>query len=244
MGKRPVSLLITALHGFLGRPSDFDHLGLQNIYAPDLFLTGPDRIDRWAKRFNRTSPKNSVLLGYSMGGRLALHCLLDAPTRYRAAIILAAHPGLSCPHNRSIRRDEDRNWALKFLQEPWAKLMDDWNDQGVLNGCRRVARHEHHYQRRALASCLRHFSLGEQADMSPAISRLELPILWMMPENESIRIKNVALLNPSSEIVLLKRANHRFLFEQPKEVSNIIKNFLFRLYFFNRSRNIIHTFML
>ena len=237
-------LNITALHGFLGRPSDFDHLGLQNLYAPDLFLMGPDRMDRWAKRLNRTSPKNSVLLGYSMGGRLALHCLIDEPTRYRAAIILAAHPGLSGPHERSVRRDEDRNWAQKFRQEPWAELMDDWNGHGVLNGCHRIARREHHYQRSALASCLRYFSLGEQADLSLEISLLELPILWMMPENESIRIKNVVLLNPSSEIVLLKRANHRFLFEQPREVSSIIKNFLSRLYFFNRSRNIIHTFML
>lgn len=58
--------LIACLHGFLGQPADWDFLRASfEIVAPDLFAGEP-------------IPAADVLVGYSMGGRLALHALLDA----------------------------------------------------------------------------------------------------------------------------------------------------------------------
>ena len=52
----------------------------------------------------RKSERQPVLLGYSMGGRLALHALLDENPPWRAAVIVGAHPGLESEGERIARR--------------------------------------------------------------------------------------------------------------------------------------------
>ena len=45
-----------------------------------------------------------ALLGYSMGGRLALHALLDEPHPWQAAVIVSADPGSENEADRISRR--------------------------------------------------------------------------------------------------------------------------------------------
>jgi pimeloyl-ACP methyl ester carboxylesterase len=63
--------MITALHGFLGLPSDWAFLG------PDVRA-----VDLWHEEI---PPEGDVLLGYSMGGRLALQLLGARASRPPAA---------------------------------------------------------------------------------------------------------------------------------------------------------------
>ena len=48
-----------------------------------------------------------ALLGYSMGGRLALHALLEKDHPWQAAVIISAHPGLESEPERADRRASD-----------------------------------------------------------------------------------------------------------------------------------------
>ena len=93
-------VLIRTLPGFLGLPSDFD------------FLPWP-----------HSATAGDVLLGYSMGGRLALELLQRE--RFAKAVIISA--GLNVPDPARVARDEE--WARRFESEEWSSLMRAWNAQ-------------------------------------------------------------------------------------------------------------------
>lgn len=217
---------IVALHGFLGTNKDFKSLALPQIIAPPLHAFACSDFSSWAARFNRALPKKSVLMGYSMGGRLALHCLINHPNQFAAAIILAAHPGLRSHKEREVRYAHDHAWSTKFHTTPWPELMTAWNQQQTLSSSPIIVRHEHDFSRAWLAHCLRHFSLGKQADLSTAINQLSVPILWLSPQDESQRVKDLSFRHPLSEMIMIKEGGHRFMFASPNLVSDTIRNFL------------------
>lgn len=216
---------ITALHGFLGHPNDFKVLNLENLQAPNIFLSEPCPLEKWAARFNATISKKTALLGYSMGGRLALHCLLAQPDLYSCAIIVAAHPGLKFEAQRSKRAEQDLAWARKFKTMAWAELMTEWEAMPALKTSIPISRREENYHRPSLASAMRYFSLGSQSYLVPAINSLNIPILWLAPKSESANIEGLKFSHPLSQLVILN-GGHRFIFEKPVLATKLIVQFL------------------
>src|SRR3989304_3537640 len=53
--------------------------------------------------FDQLGVEQTVLLGYSMGGRLALHLALAAPERIAALFLESASPGIDDPTERAAR---------------------------------------------------------------------------------------------------------------------------------------------
>jgi len=217
---------ITALHGFLGQAKDFDVLNL-NIKALDIFRTQPDSLTNWSRRLNSNLAPNNILMGYSMGGRLALHCLLnDNHKKIKAAIILAAHPGLEFMHQRIKRYEADRRWARRFIHEPWDKLIRDWETQEILQNSPQIIRDEKNFERHNLACALSYFSLSAQDYLVPKINQLDLPILWLEAQEESAKIRKLRLKNKSSRIYYMPHGGHRFMMAEPKATSKLIRKFL------------------
>lgn len=220
---------IVALHGFLGVPNDFKQLALNNVIAPSIYNFPMTTFVQWAKRFNRSLPKSCIMMGYSMGGRLALHCLLQNPQQFKAAIIIAAHPGLSNDKQKLDRVRGDYEWGERFKFLPWKELISSWNQNGVLQSSYPINRREEDYSRTSLAHCLRYFSLGKQQAVSHQISQLSMPILWLAPKEESERVTEITFKNPYSELVFFSEGGHRFIFEKPDVVSDKIRRFLFKI---------------
>lgn len=124
-----------ALHGFTGCGSDFDCL---RHFFPDTFWDTPDLhgsnapenfsalLAQLAERFNtipETLPR--TLLGYSMGGRIALHLalLLSEKKAFRKndrLVLISASPGLAGEDERTARRKHDAALAEKILASPSA----------------------------------------------------------------------------------------------------------------------------
>jgi 2-succinyl-6-hydroxy-2,4-cyclohexadiene-1-carboxylate synthase len=213
---------IHALHGFLGAPNDWVDLSLPNLHRCDLYANGKPAqefgLKDWAKLFNLSvAQQEGILMGYSLGGRLALHALLDKPECWRAAIIISAHPGLSSTQVKQERRKEDERWAERFLNEPWDKLMKAWNERAVFAGKSYVSeRLEQNYNRLDLANTLRHWSLSTQDDLLPEIKKLDIPILWVAGELDS-RYATIAstlsLRHPQSKIWIAPGSGHRVPWE-------------------------------
>src|SRR5688572_14927036 len=120
--------MIRTLSGFLGRPEDWD------------FLPWP-----------HDPEEGEILLGYSMGGRLALQLLQQQS--FRCAVIVSA--GLNAPDAERRRRDEE--WARRFEIEEWSALMQAWSAQPVFGG-HVMPRREADYDRAELARQLRDYS--------------------------------------------------------------------------------------
>lgn len=179
--------------GFLGLPSDFNFL-----------------------------PKVSakVLLGYSMGGRLALDRLQSE--RYDKAVIISA--GLNAPD--PARRLRDEEWARRFESEEWASLMRDWNAQAVFGG-HVVERNERDYDRRELARQLREWSPAVLPP--PRLEEIATPILWIAGERDAkyvdIAIEAVERL-PDAELWICPDAGHRVPWEQPERFVARLRAFL------------------
>jgi 2-succinyl-6-hydroxy-2,4-cyclohexadiene-1-carboxylate synthase len=106
------------LHGFLGSPQDWDgviqHLPEYSCKA----LSYPFQI-----------PSGSILIGYSMGGRIALRSS-------QPKILLSTHPGLITPEEKAERWRQDELWIKKLQQEPLDSFLKAWYAQPLFDSLR------------------------------------------------------------------------------------------------------------
>ena len=189
--------MIRTLSGFLGLPSDWDFLP-----------------------FAHSVSEGDVLIGYSMGGRLALQLL--ERQRFRAAVIVSA--GLNAPDDARHKRDEE--WARRFESDDWATLMRDWNAQPVFGG-HVLERREEDYDRRELARQLREWSPAVLPP--PRLESIETPVLWVAGERDhkyvAIGKQAVARL-PDAELWICPEAGHRVPWEQTEAFVTRLRAFL------------------
>lgn len=67
-----------------------------------------------------------VLLGYSMGGRIALHYAVRHPERVARLILESASPGLRSGPERVRRRTEDEALAARIVERGIESFVRDW----------------------------------------------------------------------------------------------------------------------
>jgi 2-succinyl-6-hydroxy-2,4-cyclohexadiene-1-carboxylate synthase len=161
-----------------------------------------------------------VLIGYSLGGRLALHALLAPTAAWHAAVIISAHPGLPTDAERARRRDADEHWARRFARDPWNGLLADWNGREVFaGGAAPQDRQESDYDRAALAAALRHWSLGAQDPLTDRLAAIRRRVLWIAGERDAryAALGSAAVLAlPRGELRVAPAAGHRVPWEAPQ----------------------------
>lgn len=189
-------MVITCLHGFLGNPRDWDFLrdvGFE-IETPPLDAI-PDRGD--------------ILLGYSLGGRLALQALL-AGADYKRAILVSTGLGIEDDSARAARRASDETWAQRFETEDFETVMADWDAQPVLAGPSLPRRREDFDPR-----ALREWSSAALAPVASRLHELTIPTLWIAGARDS---KYVAEAHRGAslargEVAIVEDAGHRVPWE-------------------------------
>ena len=196
--------MITAIHGFLGLPSDWDFLRDAGL-----------EVD--ARRHGEIPSSGDILLGYSMGGRLAVRALLDG-AQYRRAVIVSAGLGIEGEAERAARRAADEQWARRFEHDEWTSLLRDWNAQPVFGG-HFHARREEDIVRSDLAAALRDWSPGAMPPVAQRLHEITIPVLWIAGERDRKYVaeaeRAVALL-PHGELWICPDAGHRVPWEQPE----------------------------
>ncbi|MBY5994173.1 2-succinyl-6-hydroxy-2,4-cyclohexadiene-1-carboxylate synthase [Ferrimonas balearica] len=110
------------------------------------------------------------LLGYSLGGRLALHLAQRAPGRLLSLTLESAHPGLTELAQRRARLASDGAWHQRMQSEPVERWLDAWYQQGVFADLDPDARAalvaaRRHNDPQALAALYLGTSLGHQGDL-------------------------------------------------------------------------------
>lgn len=218
---------IYTLHGFLGKPHDWESL-LPQACAVNVFANICP-FWQWANHFNASTEEGNILIGYSLGGRLAMHALLDRPKHWKAAVIISAHPGLESHDEKAGRFKQDNLWAERFLKDPWERLMTDWNSQSVFQGDHSFERKEADFDRAALASALREWSLAHQENLMPRLSQLEIPILWIAGSQDTKYAKlyeSLPIKLSHSKKWIASNASHRVPWQQSKQFCSQIFEFL------------------
>lgn len=224
--------MIWCIHGFLGTSSDwapfvegFRNAGSTEVRAIDLFdrPIPPEPPARWAVRFVRSVERmgdtDPILVGYSLGARLALHALLEDPGRFRGAILISAGLGVEGEEARQLRRVADDAWAHRFEAEPWEDVIAAWNRQPVLAGSSEPGpREEMAFDRSALASALRWWSPAVQQPLADRLHALDLPILWIAGERDSNYVatgRQAVGALPQARLWIAPGAGHRVPWDVP-----------------------------
>ncbi len=235
--------MIHFLHGNAGLPDDLMPLVLaigQRFHAWHLWHTLADHpeansFDGFAKLLNDIAALDThrprVLLGYSLGARLALHALTQQPQLWDAAILISAHPGLRTDEERAARLRQDHVWSVRFLRDPWPDVMAAWNAQPVLAG-ETVPANDHRLTetwRRAIAHACDVWSLARQADLRPRLPSVQCPVLWITGARDkkfAALAADACTLLPHASHVIMPESGHRAHLDQPAAVAAEISGFL------------------
>lgn len=267
-------MIIVALHGFFGTPDDWrtplgnlDPEQEHEIVVPDLgvwatraeigdFETFAASFNRSVKALSEKLEEAVVIVGYSMGARLAAHCVLDEPNLYRAALLVSMNPGLPQAdlEARRQRVEFDSQWAHRMRRDPWESTWKEWNGQSVLRpGTRSLRKTDDHARqleqvgrkaegrREAWARAMEIWSLGHQADL-----RVEL-LEWAAEDGHRLTLMTgtddtkfteftakwvtdgIAKAGLPPETIrhrLVLGAGHRLLMESPDDVVSEISTLL------------------
>jgi 2-succinyl-6-hydroxy-2,4-cyclohexadiene-1-carboxylate synthase len=85
-----------------------------------------DTLSALVEEVSRALPRPALLLGYSMGARIALGLWLKAPALFRGALLLGVDPGLSDQTARAQRRAWDAAQAARILSLGVEKFSEEW----------------------------------------------------------------------------------------------------------------------
>lgn len=194
------------LHGLWGSKEEWQPI-INNAgdYHPSLVIDLPGHggsasvragnFEQVNQQINATLSANGIddywLVGYSLGGRLAMyHAASGKPAGLRGLIIEAGNPGLATEDERHARLLHDNGLAQQLRERPLADFLYDWYRQGVFADLseemrqQRVAQHLHH-NACAIADMLSDTSLGHQPDLADALKQLTVPLLYICGERDT-----------------------------------------------------------
>ncbi len=243
------------LHGFTGSAAEWQELAStlavdHTLLMPDLIGHGrssaPSDPARYAMEYvvadllqllDQLGLEQIDLLGYSMGGRVALQLALAAPARVRRLILESASPGLNDPAERAARVANDEALATRIEQEglPW--FVDYWAEiplflsQARLPAATRAALRARRLQGSAegYAASLRGMGTGRQPSLWGSLSTLHLPVLLIsgLLDTKFVAIGNeMAKLLPMAMHSIVTSAGHTVHLEQPEQFAELVLRFL------------------
>ncbi len=177
------------------------------------------------------------LVGYSMGGRVAMHLVLAAPSRVRALVLESASPGIEDPDERARRRVHDEALADLLEGEGIEAFVRVWEAQPLFASQARLApavreaiRRERLAQRpHGLALALRGLGAGVQAPLWEALQGLARPVL-VVAGAEDARYCEIArrmgATLPDARVVIVEGAGHAVHLERPEAFGSAVVAFL------------------
>ncbi|HHA1257356.1 TPA: 2-succinyl-6-hydroxy-2,4-cyclohexadiene-1-carboxylate synthase [Enterobacter asburiae] len=191
------------LHGFSGDRREWQRVGEGLSDYPRLYLDLPGHggsrnlgvtgFDEMNTMLTRTLLSYNILkfwlIGYSLGGRIAMFHACQQPKGLLGVIVEGGHPGLQDAEARNARLASDRRWATRFRTEPLDKVFADWYQQPVfasLTDAQREALITLRSQNNGatLAMMLEATSLAVQPDLRAALSARDFSFDYLYGERD------------------------------------------------------------
>jgi 2-succinyl-6-hydroxy-2,4-cyclohexadiene-1-carboxylate synthase len=197
-----VSESLVLLHGFASTRGLWDatisHLSPERYRPLALDLPGhgseakapvPITFEGCVAHVLASSPEAFVLVGYSMGGRLALHVALAAPERVSRLVLISATAGIDDPQERAARRARDRRLAEQIEQGTIEGFIERWRSQPMFADdppeVDALARAQMAPNRPAgVAAALRGIGTGEMAPLWNRLGELTMPVTIVVGERD------------------------------------------------------------
>ncbi len=177
------------------------------------------------------------IVGYSLGGRLALSLAATTPERVSALILESTSPGLREAAARRARAVQDASLAAILEQDGVAAFVDRWEELPLFNSQRRLPdpvraalraqRLQHNPL--GLANSLRGAGQSMQPPMHDRLRQLRVPTLLIvgaLDRDYCALGLEMSRLIPASRLVIVPDAGHAVHLEQPEAFYPIVLEFL------------------
>lgn len=212
-------------HGKTDAPNDYHRYSIEHAAQDMIGLLDKLNIER------------THLLGYSMGGRLALMVACHYSERIQSLILESSSPGLKTEKERQERLESDEKLAVSIEQNGIEAFIDFWEDIPLFHSQKRVELEKRAKLRtnrlknngHGLACSLRGMGTGRQPSLWPELPSLPMPVLLIAG---SLDTKYVAIAKELHEqinraqLAIVNDAGHTVHFEQDKQYITLAKNFL------------------
>ena len=236
-----MSETVVLLHGFTntGRSWDgvMESLPGRESLAPDLRGHGesadarPITLDALIDDVDRLAPGEFTLVGYSMGGRVALHVAFALQDRVRRLVLVGASPGLRTATARAERRAADERLADELESSTIEGFAQRWASTPVLADqspevrARADADRRRNHSPAGLAAALRGLGTGTLPSLWPRLDRLTIPVDLVVGERDEkfIQVARQMLDDlPNARLVVASGAGHAVHWEAPATVADSI----------------------
>lgn len=246
---------VILLHGFTGDVSIwkpfYESWGKQSkLIAVDIIGHGKTEIPDDPERFKMLSVVDDLflimeklkiskadILGYSMGGRLALSFAAKYPTKVRKLVLESASPGLESDAMRKQRMEQDEKLASFIEEKGIEAFVDYWENISLFASQKQlpveVKKHIRKQRlsnnEKGLANSLRGMGTGAQPSWWDELDELNVYTLLitgsldekfcLIAEKMTTRLKNVEWVN-------VEEAGHAIHVEKSEKFGTIVSRFL------------------
>ena len=221
------------------RPDFLGHGQSDAPRDPSLYAMG-HTVARMQDVLDQLEIETCDVIGYSMGGRVALSLAVAFPSRIRSLTLIGATPGLPSEEERTTRRRADDQLAQRLIDEGLESFVDDWMalplfaSQARLGSAFLVRAREQRLQGQieGWAGSLRGLGTGVMPPLYEALPSLQQAVLLVVGQEDPkfTKIAEQMLQRlPHAECVLVPRAGHAAHLEQPEDFAAILDEFLDRV---------------
>jgi 2-succinyl-6-hydroxy-2,4-cyclohexadiene-1-carboxylate synthase len=172
-----------------------------------------------------------TLVGYSMGGRIALYTALALPGAVERLVLVGASPGIADPAEREERRRSDEALADRIVAIGIEAFAREWGAQELFAGQdERVAAAAHADRLRnspvGLAAALRGLGTGAMPSLWDRLGELAMPVTLVVGERDAKFGAIAGRMAPAirdCRVEVVDRAGHAAHMEQPEIVAAAIR---------------------
>jgi 2-succinyl-6-hydroxy-2,4-cyclohexadiene-1-carboxylate synthase len=232
-----VSVAVILLHGFTHTGRSWDPVveALGERYRP----IAPDIRGHGAASIRRPVTLEAVigdvaslatgsfaLVGYSMGGRIALHVARALPERVERLVVIGASPGIADRAERAARREADERLADRIERSSIEEFADEWGSNPVLAGQPDWLREDRLRNTPAgLARALRGLGTGALPSLWDRLAELPMPIVLVVGERDQ-KFRGIAEEMADglsdAQVVVVPGVGHAAHLESPQAVADLI----------------------
>lgn len=249
----PASHAVLFLHGFMGSGEDWrptmDALA-QDFYciAPDLPGHGTTRVqggdelydmENAASGLSRMLRESGIqrcaVVGYSMGGRLALYLAAKQILPISALVLESSSPGLRSEEERAARRKHDEGLAHQLEMTPFDDFLTRWYEQPLFASLKRHSDFESVLERRkknnpaGLALSLRRMGTGAQPSLWDDLGVMTIPVVLLAGEYDAKFVglgREMNALLPGSLLHIVEGAGHTIHVENEARYKELLRDVL------------------